>query len=192
MSWTNKGCRIASSMLFLFVMFMLDLFFSLSLCVQQSPVSCSRCPCANLKAGQKLVEKSKDNEKDKEGSGRKKIPKIFFGTRTHKQITQIARELKRTLYSTVPMTILSSRDHTCVHPEVVPHANRNERCKELLEAKNVSCPLPRLHRDIATTFEHSFFIHLSSLVPLRGIKESRFRFTEFKAFYETLNLILVL
>uniref|UniRef100_A0A8C1PNA1 DNA 5'-3' helicase n=1 Tax=Cyprinus carpio TaxID=7962 RepID=A0A8C1PNA1_CYPCA len=72
--------------------------------------------------------------------GRKKIPKIFFGTRTHKQITQIARELKRTLYSTVPMTILSSRDHTCVHPEVVPHANRNERCKELLEAKNgLSC-----------------------------------------------------
>ncbi|XP_056127141.1 Fanconi anemia group J protein isoform X1 [Rhinichthys klamathensis goyatoka] len=105
-----------------------------------SPVSCSLCPCANLKAGQKLVEKSKDNEKDKEGSERKKIPKIFFGTRTHKQITQIARELKRTLYSTVPMTILSSRDHTCVHPEVVPHANRNERCRELLEAKNgLSC-----------------------------------------------------
>uniref|UniRef100_A0A8C1TEC9 DNA 5'-3' helicase n=1 Tax=Cyprinus carpio TaxID=7962 RepID=A0A8C1TEC9_CYPCA len=105
-----------------------------------SPVSCSLCPCANLKAGEKTVEKSKDNDKDKEGSGRKKIPKIFFGTRTHKQITQIARELKRTLYSTVPMTILSSRDHTCVHPEVVPHANRNERCKELLEAKNgLSC-----------------------------------------------------
>lgn len=142
MSWTNKGCRIASSRLFLFVMFTLDLFFSLSLCVRQSPVSCSLCPCANLKAGQKLVEKSKDNEKDKEGSERKKIPKIFFGTRTHKQITQIARELKRTLYSTVPMTILSSRDHTCVHPEVVPHANRNERCRELLEAKNVSHLFP--------------------------------------------------
>uniref|UniRef100_A0A671MWE3 DNA 5'-3' helicase n=1 Tax=Sinocyclocheilus anshuiensis TaxID=1608454 RepID=A0A671MWE3_9TELE len=124
--------------LFLFVMFMLDLFFSF--CIPQSPVSCSLCPCANLKAGQKTVEKSKDSDKDKEGSGRKKIPKIFFGTRTHKQITQIARELKRTLYSTVPMTILSSRDHTCVHPEVVPHANRNERCKELLEAKNgLSC-----------------------------------------------------
>ncbi|XP_026137780.1 Fanconi anemia group J protein isoform X3 [Carassius auratus] len=104
------------------------------------PVSCSLCPCANLKAGQKTVEKSNDSDKDKDGSGRKKIPKIFFGTRTHKQITQIARELKRTLYSTVPMTILSSRDHTCVHPEVVPHANRNERCKELLEAKNgMSC-----------------------------------------------------
>ncbi len=154
-------------------MFMLDLFFSL--CIPQSPVSCSLCPCANLKAGQKTVEKSKDSDKDKEGSGRKKIPKIFFGTRTHKQITQIARELKRTLYSTVPMTILSSRDHTCVHPEVVPHANRNERCKEMLEAKNVSRPLPGLHHVTLQPPEHRFFIHLSSLEPLRGIKESRFR-----------------
>ncbi|TRY53591.1 hypothetical protein DNTS_015939, partial [Danionella cerebrum] len=101
-----------------------------------APVSCSLCPCANLKAGEKTVEKAKNCEKDKEGSGKKKIPKIFFGTRTHKQITQITHELKRTLYSTVPMTILSSRDHTCVNPEVVPHANRNERCKEFLEAKN--------------------------------------------------------
>ncbi|KAI4896648.1 hypothetical protein NFI96_029906, partial [Prochilodus magdalenae] len=99
-----------------------------------SPVSCSLCPCASLREGQKAGEKGKD--KDKEGNGKKTIPKIFFGTRTHKQITQIARELKRTLYSTVPMTILSSRDHTCVHPEVMPHANRNELCKELLEAKN--------------------------------------------------------
>uniref|UniRef100_A0AAR2JJB0 DNA 5'-3' helicase n=1 Tax=Pygocentrus nattereri TaxID=42514 RepID=A0AAR2JJB0_PYGNA len=99
-----------------------------------SPVSCSLCPCASLRDGQKAGEKAKD--KDKEVNGKKTIPKIFFGTRTHKQITQLARELKRTLYSTVPMTILSSRDHTCVHPEVMPHANRNERCKELLEAKN--------------------------------------------------------
>ncbi|MCJ8740108.1 hypothetical protein PDJAM_G00055150 [Pangasius djambal] len=99
-----------------------------------SPVPCSLCACASLGEGQKAGEKVKD--KDKEGNGKKAVPKIFFGTRTHKQITQIARELKRTLYSTVPMTILSSRDHTCVHPEVVPHAKRNERCKELLEGKN--------------------------------------------------------
>lgn len=75
--------------------------------------------------------------KDKEKDGRRKIPKIFFGTRTHKQITQITHELKRTIYCGVPMTILSSRDHTCVNPDVVPHGNRNERCKELLEAKDV-------------------------------------------------------
>ncbi|XP_062872398.1 Fanconi anemia group J protein [Trichomycterus rosablanca] len=99
-----------------------------------SPVPCSLCPCASLTEGQKMGEKAKDKAKD--NNGKQAIPKIFFGTRTHKQITQITHELKRTLYSSVPMTILSSRDHTCVHPDVVPHANRNERCKELLEAKN--------------------------------------------------------
>ncbi|XP_028276270.1 Fanconi anemia group J protein [Parambassis ranga] len=91
-----------------------------------APEPCSRCPCAC----------TKDMTKDKDKDGRKKIPKIFFGTRTHKQITQIAHELKRSVYSGVPMTILSSRDHTCVNPEVAPHSSRNERCKDLLEAKN--------------------------------------------------------
>ncbi|XP_034385023.1 Fanconi anemia group J protein isoform X2 [Cyclopterus lumpus] len=91
-----------------------------------SPEPCSRCPCAS----------AKDGVKDKDGDGKKKIPKIFFGTRTHKQITQITHELKRTVYSRVPMTILSSRAHTCVNVEVAPHFNRNERCKDLLEAKD--------------------------------------------------------
>uniref|UniRef100_A0A096M053 BRCA1 interacting helicase 1 n=1 Tax=Poecilia formosa TaxID=48698 RepID=A0A096M053_POEFO len=85
---------------------------------------CSRCPCASAKDNLK----SKDKDKD----GNKKIP----GTRTHKQITQIAHELKRTVYSGVHMTILSSRDHTCVNPDVAPHFNRNERCKDLLQAKD--------------------------------------------------------
>nr|XP_029528514.1 Fanconi anemia group J protein isoform X1 [Oncorhynchus nerka]XP_029528515.1 Fanconi anemia group J protein isoform X1 [Oncorhynchus nerka] len=102
-------------------------------------VSCSLCPCASSKGGQNGAAGKSSKEKDKEGK-KKQVPKIFFGTRTHKQITQVAHEMKRTLYSSAPMTILSSRDHTCVHPEVVPHSNRNERCKELLEAKNgVSC-----------------------------------------------------
>ncbi|XP_040929439.1 Fanconi anemia group J protein isoform X2 [Betta splendens] len=77
-----------------------------------------------------------DNVKVKGKDGTKGIPKIFFGTRTHKQITQIAHELQRTAYSSVPMTILSSRDHTCVNPMVAPHSSRNERCKDLLEAKD--------------------------------------------------------
>ncbi|XP_015240482.1 PREDICTED: Fanconi anemia group J protein-like [Cyprinodon variegatus] len=89
---------------------------------------CSICPCAS----------AKDGVKDKDKDGRKKIPKIFFGTRTHKQITQVAHELKRTVYSGVHMTILSSRDHTCVNADVAPHSNRNERCKDLLEAKDSS------------------------------------------------------
>lgn len=96
-------------------------------CLQTKEL-CTQCPCA--------FNKEEEGQKDKDG--KRNIPKIFFGTRTHKQITQITHELKRTMYSRVPMTILSSREHTCIHPEVAPHFNRNERCKELLEAKHVS------------------------------------------------------
>ncbi|XP_034024865.1 LOW QUALITY PROTEIN: Fanconi anemia group J protein [Thalassophryne amazonica] len=96
---------------------------SLSSCASEL---CTCCPCASVK----------DGVKDKDKNVKKTIPKIFYGTRTHKQITQIAHELKRTTYSSVPMTILSSRDHTCVNPEVAPHSNRKERCKDLLEGKD--------------------------------------------------------
>ncbi|KAL4647191.1 Fanconi anemia group J protein [Arapaima gigas] len=103
---------------------------------REPPSACLLCPCNTVQRGVKVAEtKDKENFSDS-GSGKKAIPKIFFGTRTHKQIAQITHELKRTLYSSTPMTILSSRDHTCVHPEVSQHGNRNERCKELLEAKN--------------------------------------------------------
>ncbi|XP_070685220.1 Fanconi anemia group J protein [Pempheris klunzingeri] len=107
------------------------------------PEPCSRCPCAS----------AKDGVKDKDKDGRKRIPKIFFGTRTHKQITQVAHELKRTVYSRVPMTILSSRDHTCVNPQVAPHSNRNELCKELLDNKDgASC---RFYHGVQRMRDHS-------------------------------------
>ncbi|KAM3875393.1 Fanconi anemia group J protein [Diretmus argenteus] len=106
-----------------------------------SPAICTLCPCA-------LAAKGSAKGKDKEKEGKKKIPKIFFGTRTHKQITQITHELKRTFYSGVPMTILSSREHTCVNPAVAPHANRNELCRDLLQGKDgKTCPYyHRVHR----------------------------------------------
>ncbi|KAM4699103.1 Fanconi anemia group J protein [Discoglossus pictus] len=91
---------------------------------------CTVCSCGQAKG----LDKSDVNEKKKENGEKPGVPKIFFGTRTHKQIAQITRELKRTAYSSVRMTILSSRDHTCVHPDI--HSNRNEKCKELLDAKN--------------------------------------------------------
>ncbi|KAM7443565.1 Fanconi anemia group J protein [Porites harrisoni] len=62
-----------------------------------------------------------------------KVPKIFFGTRTHKQIAQISRELRKTEYKRVRMTILSSREHSCIHPVVSKGKNKNEECKKLLD-----------------------------------------------------------
>lgn len=95
---------------------------------------CSRC-CCSTKQGNS--EESANTVK-KDHGGQSKRPKIYFGTRTHKQIAQITRELQKTAYSGVPMTILSSRDHTCVHPEVMGNFNRNEKCMELLDVKQVS------------------------------------------------------
>ena len=66
---------------------------------------------------------------------RKTVPKIYFGTRTHKQIGQIIRELKKTNYKDSKMTILASREHTCVHPTVSKMKNKNEGCHELIDRK---------------------------------------------------------
>ncbi|XP_067864601.1 Fanconi anemia group J protein isoform X2 [Heptranchias perlo] len=95
------------------------------------PSPCTLCTCTSLKTSGKCEGGAKGNN-----NGKLQVPKIYFGTRTHKQITQITHELRRTAYSHVRMTILSSRDHTCVHPVVSSSCNRNEKCKELLEGKD--------------------------------------------------------
>ena len=66
---------------------------------------------------------------------RKKVPKIYFGTRTHKQISQIVRELKKTTYKDTKMTILASREHTCIHPAISKMKNKTEGCNELIDRK---------------------------------------------------------
>uniref|UniRef100_A0A8D9B5R9 DNA 5'-3' helicase n=1 Tax=Cacopsylla melanoneura TaxID=428564 RepID=A0A8D9B5R9_9HEMI len=69
------------------------------------------------------------------------VPTIFYGTRTHKQITQIVRELKKTVYKDqLRMTILSSRKHTCINDEVRrSKKNINDHCQELKETENNNC-----------------------------------------------------
>ena len=63
------------------------------------------------------------------------LPKIYFGTRTHKQISQIVREFKKTEYSRTKMTILASREHTCIEPEVSRSRNKNEGCNEKMRKR---------------------------------------------------------
>ena len=66
---------------------------------------------------------------------RRKCPKIYFGTRTHKQVAQIVRELKKTRYAGVRMTILASREHTCIHPSVSKSFNKNQDCQDLMDKR---------------------------------------------------------
>ncbi|XP_037091332.1 Fanconi anemia group J protein homolog [Pollicipes pollicipes] len=67
---------------------------------------------------------------------RLKRPKIYFGTRTHRQIAQITQELRRTSYKHVRMTVLASREHACIHPIVSRSANKNDGCRELRDRYN--------------------------------------------------------
>uniref|UniRef100_A0A0K0FDK6 DNA helicase n=1 Tax=Strongyloides venezuelensis TaxID=75913 RepID=A0A0K0FDK6_STRVS len=64
---------------------------------------------------------------------------IYYATRTHKQIAQVIKELKRLPYcyknnkniNNIHHTILSAREHTCINPEVKQSSNITERCKEI-------------------------------------------------------------
>ncbi|KAG7205994.1 hypothetical protein KM043_003400 [Ampulex compressa] len=75
---------------------------------------------------------------DEEKGSIPKVPKVYYGTRTHKQIEQVIRELKKTSYKYKRMTILSSREHTCIQQT---ERNKTELCNELLDpAKPKRCP----------------------------------------------------
>ncbi len=67
-----------------------------------------------------------------ERSGR---TRIYFGTRTHKQVKQIVRELNKTAYKDTRMAILAGREHTCIHPVVSARPGCDEGCRELNDEK---------------------------------------------------------
>ncbi|TPP58054.1 Fanconi anemia group J protein [Fasciola gigantica] len=76
------------------------------------------------------VQEEKENQPE--------IPKIYFCTRTHKQISQVVRELRKTKYRNAKMTILSSRQHTCINPTIRKSPNITEACQNLLQVP--TCP----------------------------------------------------
>ncbi|XP_075242792.1 Fanconi anemia group J protein-like [Convolutriloba macropyga] len=66
-------------------------------------------------------------------------PVIFYCTRTHKQIKQIISEMRKLVdCSKVKMTVLSSREHSCIFEDEdgsFETYSKNERCKRLLDSK---------------------------------------------------------
>ncbi|XP_043286504.1 Fanconi anemia group J protein homolog [Venturia canescens] len=68
----------------------------------------------------------------------KKVPTIYYGSRTHKQIEQVVKELRKTSYATKKMTILSSREHTCIQES---DRDKTSLCNDLLDPKKkFGCP----------------------------------------------------
>uniref|UniRef100_A0A453A0G6 Helicase ATP-binding domain-containing protein n=1 Tax=Aegilops tauschii subsp. strangulata TaxID=200361 RepID=A0A453A0G6_AEGTS len=80
---------------------------------------------------------SEDEEEEEEAT-----PKVYFTSRTHSQLSQFVRELKRTDFSGKLRTVcLGSRKSLCINMDVqkLGSANRiNERCLELQKNKKSS------------------------------------------------------
>ncbi|KAF9351726.1 Fanconi anemia group J protein [Mortierella sp. AD094] len=67
------------------------------------------------------------------------IPKIYFGSRTHKQITQLVKELKSNTVYRPKMAVLGSRNHYCINPRFKNVLNKNDACQELLDSETSDC-----------------------------------------------------
>lgn len=97
-----------------------------------------------------------------------KVPTIYYGTRTHKQIAQVVRELKKTDYRYTRMAILSSRERTCIHPRVSKSSNKNDLCKELMERMNLvqlSNPTMLHEQDPPLSSGCGFYINMKRAPP---------------------------
>ncbi|CAK1541756.1 unnamed protein product [Leptosia nina] len=60
-----------------------------------------------------------------------RLPTIFYGARTHKQIEQVVKEFARTVYTRdAPMTVLSSREYSCIREfDRAQWASKNDMCR---------------------------------------------------------------
>ncbi|KAI9504346.1 helicase C-terminal domain-containing protein [Coemansia spiralis] len=62
-------------------------------------------------------------------------PRIYFGSRTHKQVSQLIDELRRKTPYRVPMAVLGSRKQMCIHKKVKEAECVDDQCSELRDAK---------------------------------------------------------
>ncbi|KAK7280803.1 hypothetical protein RJT34_25870 [Clitoria ternatea] len=81
------------------------------------------------------AESELDNKKQK----KKPAPTIYYASRTHSQISQLIRELRKTAYR-VPMAVLASRKHYCTNKNIQGKENIDEECKMLLKDQGTGCP----------------------------------------------------
>jgi fanconi anemia group J protein len=68
---------------------------------------------------------------------RRRVPRIFYASRTHAQITQVVAELRKSGYRP-SMTVLASRNEYCQHPMVRRHGGKDEKCRAYVKAGSCS------------------------------------------------------
>ncbi|KAL3030902.1 hypothetical protein AAZX31_03G243600 [Glycine max] len=70
---------------------------------------------------------------------RKHQPYIMPHRRTHSQISQVVRELRKTAYR-VPMVVLAWQKHYCTTKNIIGKENIYDECKLLLKDQATGCP----------------------------------------------------
>ncbi|VDO71013.1 unnamed protein product [Heligmosomoides polygyrus] len=72
--------------------------------------------------------------------------RIYYGTRTHKQIGQVVKEFSRLPYSgVISHTILASREQSCINLAARESRDVSGYCKELISAGGVGTSVVSLH-----------------------------------------------
>ncbi|XP_028967374.1 regulator of telomere elongation helicase 1 homolog [Galendromus occidentalis] len=82
-------------------------------------------------------------------------PQVLYSSRTHSQLSQASRELKRTKYRYMNSVVLGSRDQLCINPEVngLPNsAQKIRKCQILVNSR--AC---EYHRNYETKVSHEDF-----------------------------------
>ncbi|CAG9532388.1 unnamed protein product [Cercopithifilaria johnstoni] len=83
--------------------------------------------------------------KKNEEEGHTCLPRvtIYYGMRTHKQISQVVKEFSRLPYGqegVIKHTILASREHMCINPAIRASDDVNGKCKEFISPDGIGCP----------------------------------------------------
>ncbi|KAK6102515.1 Helicase C-terminal domain family protein [Brugia pahangi] len=99
---------------------------------------------SNKLEGATLLDDSKLSTKDVTEEGHTCLPRvtIYYGTRTHKQISQVVKEFSRLPYSqdgVIKHTILASREYMCINPAIQVNDDINSKCKEFISSDGIGC-----------------------------------------------------
>lgn len=83
--------------------------------------------------------KSQEEKKMEELPFSSKLPKIFICSRTHRQIAQLVKELRRTTYQP-NFTVLGSRAHYCINEKLRRQSGKdlNESCRKACKSQHCS------------------------------------------------------
>ncbi|VVA95970.1 unnamed protein product [Arabis nemorensis] len=97
-------------------------------------------PKSKRKPARGFDSSSEDEEDDKECSDDEQGLKVFFCSRTHSQLSQFVKELRKTAFAqNIKVVCLGSRKNLCINEDILKLGNVariNERCLELQKKKN--------------------------------------------------------